>query len=75
MFKTQDGVSAGVTGTEIVLSLIGFTLVYGVLAVVWVRLLCRLVRSGPGSGTDEHEEPPAPQPAEPVTDDRLVLTY
>jgi cytochrome d ubiquinol oxidase subunit I len=77
LFKTQDGVSAGVTSSEVIISLIGFTLVYGVLAVVWVRLLCRLVRSGPGSGAPEHhEEPKTPTPEEePQTDDRLVLTY
>jgi cytochrome d ubiquinol oxidase subunit I len=68
LFRTADGVSPGLTAGEIVASLAGFALVYGVLAVVWVRLVLRVARS---SGDD-----PAPtaEPAE--ADERpLVPTY
>ncbi|MCE0538500.1 cytochrome ubiquinol oxidase subunit I [Kineosporia rhizophila] len=80
LFRTEQGVSAGVTGTEIVLSLVGFTVVYGVLAVVWVRLMCRLVRSGPGAGPEEpgHHSSTDPEPdreADRDSGERLVLTY
>jgi cytochrome bd ubiquinol oxidase subunit I len=42
--KTADGLSPGLTSGEVVLSLAGFTLVYGVLAVVWLRLVRHLAR-------------------------------
>ncbi len=45
LFRTADGVSPGLTPAEIVASLAGFALVYGALAVVWVRLVLRIARS------------------------------
>jgi cytochrome d ubiquinol oxidase subunit I len=45
--KTADGVSPGVTGLEVLVSLIGFTLIYGVLAVVEFRILLQAIRKGP----------------------------
>lgn len=51
LFRTADGVSPGLTPAEIVVSLAGFALVYGVLAVVWVRLVCRIARSDPAPAT------------------------
>ncbi|GAB2565744.1 cytochrome ubiquinol oxidase subunit I [Paractinoplanes abujensis] len=42
--KTADGISPGLTSTEVLFSLAGFTLVYGVLAVVWLRLVRHLAR-------------------------------
>jgi cytochrome d ubiquinol oxidase subunit I len=56
LFRTAVGVSPGLTAGEITASLAGFALVYGVLAVVWVRLVLRVART---AGDD-----PAP-----VTDD------
>ena len=44
LFRTADGVSPGLTRVEIVASLAGFAAVYGVLAVVWVRLVLRVAR-------------------------------
>ena len=89
LFRTEQGVSPGVTAAEVILSIAGFTLVYGVLAVVWVRLLCRLVRSGPGSAPDADHSPADPIAAtataataaadpgmpEETSAERLVLTY
>lgn len=43
-FLTVDGVSPGLTGAEVTASLIGFTVLYGVLAVVWIRLVLYLIR-------------------------------
>jgi cytochrome d ubiquinol oxidase subunit I len=60
LLKTADGVSAGVTGLEVLISLVAFTLIYGVLAVVEVRLFVAAAKRGPapvefesdsGSGT------------------------
>ncbi|GLZ47999.1 cytochrome ubiquinol oxidase subunit I [Actinomycetospora sp. NBRC 106375] len=66
LFRTADGVSPGLTPVEIVASLAGFALVYGVLAVVWVRLVLRVAR------TAEDE----PAVAEPEPSDRpLVPAY
>ncbi|MEZ0493721.1 cytochrome ubiquinol oxidase subunit I [Kineococcus sp. TBRC 1896] len=46
LFRTADGVSPGLTFAEVAASLAAFTLVYGALAVVWVKLAFRLVRKG-----------------------------
>jgi cytochrome d ubiquinol oxidase subunit I len=52
-----DGVSPGLTSGEVIFSLAGFTLVYGVLAVLWLRLVRHLARSPLAE--------PAPSPATP----------
>jgi len=47
LLRTQDGVSPGVSGVEILISLISFTLIYGILAVVEFRLILKAVQKGP----------------------------
>ncbi|MEU7901632.1 cytochrome ubiquinol oxidase subunit I [Actinoplanes sp. NPDC049118] len=42
--RVADGISPGLTRAEVLVSLIGFTAVYGVLAVVWLRLVRHLAR-------------------------------
>jgi len=44
---TADAVSPAVGSGTVWISLIGFTLVYGLLAVVEVKLLCRYIKAGP----------------------------
>jgi cytochrome d ubiquinol oxidase subunit I len=44
LFKVADGLSPGLTANEVLASLIGFAAVYGVLAVVWLRLIRHLSR-------------------------------
>jgi cytochrome d ubiquinol oxidase subunit I len=44
--KTSDAVSPLVTPTEVWISMIGFTLVYAVLAIIELRLLLRYIRAG-----------------------------
>jgi cytochrome d ubiquinol oxidase subunit I len=39
LVKTADGISPGLTSTEVIASLIGFAVVYGVLAVLWLKLV------------------------------------
>jgi cytochrome bd ubiquinol oxidase subunit I len=46
LMPTSAGVSPGVSATEVLISLIGFTLVYGFLAVVEVKLLLKTIGSG-----------------------------
>jgi cytochrome d ubiquinol oxidase subunit I len=42
--KTADGISPGLTSSEVLASLLGFALVYGVMAVAWLRLVRHLAR-------------------------------
>ncbi len=46
LMPTSAGVSPGVSATEVLISLIGFTLVYGFLAVIEVRLLLKTIGAG-----------------------------
>jgi cytochrome d ubiquinol oxidase subunit I len=59
--KVADGISPGLTAGEVLASLLAFTAVYGVLAVVWLRLVRHLVRK-PLDGA----RPTAAAPAEPA---------
>jgi cytochrome d ubiquinol oxidase subunit I len=57
--KVADGISPGLTSPEVIASLAGFTLVYGIVAVVWLRLVRHLSRQpltplpAPSSSPDE----------------------
>lgn len=53
--KTESGVSPLVSSGMVATTLIGFTLVYGILAVVFVYLVMREVRKG--IDEDDHREP------------------
>src|SRR5689334_12930181 len=63
LLPTASGVSPGTTAGEVITSLVGFTILYGVLAVVEVKLMLRTVRGGlagtdtpaPGSAPDDSE--------------------
>lgn len=46
LMPTAAGVSPGVSSVEVIISLTGFTLIYGILAVVEVKLLLRTIRAG-----------------------------
>nr|WP_236779010.1 cytochrome ubiquinol oxidase subunit I [Agromyces seonyuensis] len=47
LLKTESAVSPNVSGLDVLISLIAFTLIYGILAVVEVRLIIRAIRKGP----------------------------
>jgi cytochrome bd ubiquinol oxidase subunit I len=51
LLRTQDAVSPGVSTGEVLTSLVVFTLLYGVLAVVEVRLLVKYAKAGPAELT------------------------
>jgi cytochrome d ubiquinol oxidase subunit I len=53
--KVADGLSPGLTSGEVLASLSGFAVVYGILAVVWLRLIRHLAR-----------QPLTPEAAEPA---------
>ncbi|SIS65897.1 cytochrome ubiquinol oxidase subunit I [Alicyclobacillus vulcanalis] len=58
---TKDGVSPTVSAPEVLTTLIGFTVLYGLLAVVDVFLIARVVRQGPvEEDHGEEAEPVAP---------------
>jgi cytochrome d ubiquinol oxidase subunit I len=46
LMPTAAGVSPGTTSAEVATSLIGFTLIYGVLAVIEVKLLLKYIKAG-----------------------------
>ncbi|MHC1740775.1 MAG: cytochrome ubiquinol oxidase subunit I [Anaerolineaceae bacterium] len=52
LLKTQDAISPNVTAGMVLTSLIGFTLVYGVLMVADIYLLNKYAQKGAGSETD-----------------------
>ncbi len=47
VFKTADGVSKSISSGQVLLSLLGFTVVYGLLAAVGIFLLTKFSRKGP----------------------------
>jgi cytochrome d ubiquinol oxidase subunit I len=63
LMTTATGVSPLATTFEVLTTMVGFTLLYGVLAVVMVGLVVRRVRAGLPEATDdkgfEHEAEPA----------------
>jgi cytochrome d ubiquinol oxidase subunit I len=68
LLRTSDAVSPTVSATSIWLSMLGFTALYGVLAVVGLRLFGRTVRTG-------LEPEPPPPPAAPEPEREPVLVY
>ncbi len=62
LIKLEDAVSTTVTGTSVLISLIGFTLVYGALMVADIYLLSKYAKAGPAivnqsSGTGDEPLP------------------
>lgn len=47
LFKTADGVSPTVTAGEVLFTMIAFTILYGVLAVIEFKLIVRAIKVGP----------------------------
>jgi cytochrome bd ubiquinol oxidase subunit I len=66
VLRTADGVSPSVGTASVVISLIVFTLIYGVLAVVDGVLMVRYAQAGPppptvpGTGPDDSDDAPRP---------------
>ena len=62
LMTTERGVSPGTTTGEVLTTLIGFTLLYGVLAVIEVKLLLTYIRKGadplPEPSDDESRDDP-----------------
>lgn len=58
LLPTASGVSPGTTMSEVLISLIGFTLLYGVLAVVEVKLMLKSIRAGLAGASPSPGDPP-----------------
>jgi cytochrome d ubiquinol oxidase subunit I len=56
LMKTEAGVSPGVTALEVLVSLIGFTAIYSVLAIVEFKILMAAIKQGPQE-RDLQQEP------------------
>jgi cytochrome bd ubiquinol oxidase subunit I len=50
LLKTSDAVSRSITVSQVVISLIAFTAVYGLLGIVDVYLLVKYAKQGPEKG-------------------------
>ncbi|MFF5290443.1 cytochrome ubiquinol oxidase subunit I [Paractinoplanes globisporus] len=59
--KVADGISPGLTSAEVIASLTGFALVYGIVAVVWFRLIRHLARQ-PLRLAEPADKSPEPAP-------------
>ena len=71
LMLTQDGVSPNVPGWNVLLSLVAFTLIYAILAVVEIGLIIRTSKRGP----DPLPDPDAPPPAEGALEDTPTTVY
>jgi cytochrome d ubiquinol oxidase subunit I len=60
--KVADGISPGLTSAEVIASLTGFALVYGVVAVVWFRLVRHLARQPLRVAPPSPQTSPEPAP-------------
>ncbi len=58
MLETRSGVSPGVSQGEVLTSMILFTLLYAVLAVIEVKLLVKYIKAGPPELTEDDLNPP-----------------
>jgi cytochrome bd ubiquinol oxidase subunit I len=47
LMKTSAGVSPGITGLDVLISIVVFTLIYGILAVVEFKILRKAIDAGP----------------------------
>lgn len=57
LMKTADGVSPGINGVDVLISLIAFTAIYAVLAVIEIRLLLAAAQAGPVEELVSQDEP------------------
>ncbi len=58
VLQTRDAVSPGVSQGEVLTSMIVFTSLYAILAVVEVKLLAKYIKAGPPELTEDDLNPP-----------------
>ncbi|MEU4240161.1 cytochrome ubiquinol oxidase subunit I [Actinoplanes sp. NPDC026619] len=58
--KVADGISPGLTSAEVLTSLLGFAVIYGVLAIAWFRVIRHVARQPLRPPADSPAAEPAP---------------
>ncbi|WP_256103680.1 cytochrome ubiquinol oxidase subunit I [Streptomyces sp. ODS05-4] len=58
VLQTRSAVSPGVSQTEVLISMIAFTTLYAILAVIEVKLLVKYIKAGPPELTESDLNPP-----------------
>ena len=71
LMLTEDGVSPSVPGWTVLISLVAFTLIYAILAVVEIGLILKTAQKGP----DPLPGPDDPPPAETALEDTPTTVY
>ncbi len=56
LLKTEDAVSPGINGVDVLISLIAFTVIYGVLAVIELKLFLKAAQAGPEEKTTQRTD-------------------
>ncbi|WP_066042866.1 cytochrome ubiquinol oxidase subunit I [Herbiconiux solani] len=56
LLKTSDAVSPGITGLDVLISLVAFTVIYGSLAVVEFKLIKKAIQKGPDDAPEPDPE-------------------
>ena len=67
VLHTADSVSPSLTGSDVLLSLIGYAVVYLIMYPAGVTMMARLVRKGPSEAVMQPEPVQSGRPAGPVT--------
>jgi len=76
IFQTRDAVSPGVSQGEIITSMIVFTSLYAILAVIEVKLLVKYVKAGPPELTEADLNPPTKIGGDPQDADKpMAFSY
>ncbi|MFF3373422.1 cytochrome ubiquinol oxidase subunit I [Streptomyces sp. NPDC002680] len=76
IFQTRDAVSPGVSQGEILTSMIVFTSLYAILAVIEVKLLVKYVKAGPPELTEADLNPPTKIGGDPQDADKpMAFSY
>ncbi|MFG2195617.1 cytochrome ubiquinol oxidase subunit I [Streptomyces sp. NPDC048639] len=75
VLRTTDAVSPGVSQGEVLTSMIVFTALYALLAVVEVRLLVKYVKAGPPELTDSDLNPPTKIGGDTDADRPMAFSY
>jgi cytochrome d ubiquinol oxidase subunit I len=67
LMRTADSVSPSLTGNDVLISLVGYGIVYLVIFPVGVALMARLVRRGPLAADPEPDPVEGDRPGLPVS--------
>ncbi|MGW0992371.1 cytochrome ubiquinol oxidase subunit I [Streptomyces sp. NPDC002523] len=76
VLQTRDAVSPGVSQGEVITSMVVFTALYAILAVIEVRLLAKYVKAGPPELTEADLNPPTKIGGDPRDADKpMAFSY